>query len=636
MSQLIVKCRFEGKTKRITFASADKCRLSALYARVAQCFSLGASSYHLAYFDDEEGEENVIQTDVDLRDAIAFYAEGAGDDDTHAPWKSSAASSISMESDLPTWVNNRKITLRCYVVVEYDGPSLSDTGSQVDGTIDEASTQYTRSSDYTSDHSLRSGHSLPGMRQMEQEAEELEEEEEVYADEDFEDVDGKILDDPSPPSRSTPIPRVPGPSSTLSGSELGARWLREQEERVSRKLGPRSSNGGGASGSTSSHRTDSIAGSFGDSDDEISIYEDGRGDLELMQDAKGKWYYSYQTSEASGSTAGGASSPPITEPVPQHQQEADFVDEPAGPPALAPDCSACGIRLEVLRYACTICGESHMWLEGQEGKARPDVGGVGSTGSSSSTGAEWRPPHGGSEEVDDEDRLVQELGDALATSVTSGDTPTPPASPTRTSQDLHHQQQQQSSPPRRHGYELCPGCIEVQGIAHAKAMSREDAVTQQRRLAGTRHTFRELIWGGKGWTEIEYHDDCNCSICNVKLFQNRFKCVSCNNFNLCRSCHQNAQEIHPAHCFLAIPDQSQKIRPPSTTVPQQAAAAAIPVMAKHPGVFCHNCLQDIVGPRFHCAVCPSWDLCIQCEGVTAAVTGTGSHTADHIMMKVGP
>lgn len=47
-----------------------------------------------------------------------------------------------------------------------------------------------------------------------------------------------------------------------------------------------------------------------------------------------------------------------------------------------------------------------------------------------------------------------------------------------------------------------------------------------------------------------------------------------------------------------------------------------------------SCLQDIVGPRFHCAVCPAWDSCTQCQGVTAANTGTGEHTADHIMLKV--
>lgn len=47
-----------------------------------------------------------------------------------------------------------------------------------------------------------------------------------------------------------------------------------------------------------------------------------------------------------------------------------------------------------------------------------------------------------------------------------------------------------------------------------------------------------------------------------------------------------------------------------------------------------SCLQDIVGPRFHCAVCPSWDLCIQCEGIHMAGGDGSGHLSDHIMMKV--
>ncbi len=102
--------------------------------------------------------------------------------------------------------------------------------------------------------------------------------------------------------------------------------------------------------------------------------------------------------------------------------------------------------------------------------------------------------------------------------------------------------------------------------------------------------------------------------------------------------HRNAQEIHPAHCFLSVPDQAKRLEAVAkangalravNTAPQTIQSAI-----KHPGAFCHNCLQDIVGSRFHCAVCPSWDLCQDCEGVTSHVSGTGSHTADHIMMKI--
>lgn len=31
--------------------------------------------------------------------------------------------------------------------------------------------------------------------------------------------------------------------------------------------------------------------------------------------------------------------------------------------------------------------------------------------------------------------------------------------------------------------------------------------------------------------------------------------VSCPKFDLCRSCYQKVEEIHPAHAFLSLPDQ---------------------------------------------------------------------------------
>ena len=180
------------------------------------------------------------------------------------------------------------------------------------------------------------------------------------------------------------------------------------------------------------------------------------------------------------------------------------------------------------------------------------------------------------------------------------------------------------------GYELCPGCIETHGIAHAKA-----AAKLARRLgdqAELRHAFREKIWSGQGWVDVgecgqetwlmtEYSDELDCTICRAPVFQNRFKCVSCPAFDLCRSCYQKVSEIHPAHAFLSLPDPTRQ--PVLENQPP----------ARHLGAFCHNCLQDIVGPRFHCAVCPSWDLCIQCEGI-AGVGSEAGHMADHIMMKI--
>jgi hypothetical protein len=50
------------------------------------------------------------------------------------------------------------------------------------------------------------------------------------------------------------------------------------------------------------------------------------------------------------------------------------------------------------------------------------------------------------------------------------------------------------------GYELCPGCIEVHGLEHAR--SSASPAGSSRRISESRHTFREKIWGPQGWQDV--------------------------------------------------------------------------------------------------------------------------------------
>ncbi len=50
-----------------------------------------------------------------------------------------------------------------------------------------------------------------------------------------------------------------------------------------------------------------------------------------------------------------------------------------------------------------------------------------------------------------------------------------------------------------------------------------------------------------------------------------------------------------------------------------------------------SCLQDIIGARYHCAVCESVDICSNCE--SAGLPGNldssdDGHNSSHIMIKV--
>ncbi|WVO22726.1 uncharacterized protein IAS62_004060 [Cryptococcus decagattii] len=695
---LVIRCGYEGFSRRVNFPSAATCRLESLRNRVEECFSLSAAPYSLIYTDDD-GEEFSIRSEGDLTEAISYFI--SGDDDAVMSNYSGSGSGV-----LPYHSSMSKITLRLDVVVEYDGPSLSDTSSISSfqtGSGSEHDSAY-RSSVYES--SYRG--SILSMVQ-----EPIEEE---YTDEDDpgsntvrQSVVGRMsrmtLDDarmtPSQYSGSIPrrrseinyvppndnfipiqpaIPQPPltGPDSAsapslLTHSELGTRWLREQSNLAARKIGP---------------IIKSKKSTTYDSDDDSTASDDERsGDFALVRDARGRYYYSYQT-DVSSTTASDVdftdheiashrhsvqsvlSSRSSPSPSHAHLHTPSLrASEQAGTPILAPDCSACGVRLDYLRYVCQTCGEGEMWMENAPGKAAfvpPTVPSESSQSDGSSDATEFSAratssssgsrtvyntgsrSRSGSISTNASRGSVQALAGSSSSPTNAsyhfGVVFTPPHSPISAPDDLTPSLAQRDQPRRKTGYELCANCIEIHGIEHTKAAARaaknelSGAELRKRKKTGElRHTFKERIWGAGGWDDVEYNEDSECTICRTTLFSNRFKCVSCPKFDLCRSCYQKVDEIHPAHAFLSLPDKPLPIETYRNAVNESGQPnlqVAGPQLVRHPGAFCHNCLQDIVGPRFHCAVCPSWDLCIQCEGIhTAGGDGSG-HLFDHIMMKI--
>lgn len=199
----------------------------------------------------------------------------------------------------------------------------------------------------------------------------------------------------------------------------------------------------------------------------------------------------------------GEISPVETESLQTPPELMDEFEEPVGPPGLAPDCSACGTRLEYMRYVCTICGEGHFWLENDTSRRASIIddrdGDDSSSSASSGEQTTWAPP--------------RKLSSSTQVSMNSH----PPYTPEQGSSG------EQSSPvprmpgkdrhqgPTRDGYELCPACIEVRGIEHTKAMSethqgqpgeQRSLQSKIRKLGTLNHTYKELLWGARGWKEI--------------------------------------------------------------------------------------------------------------------------------------
>lgn len=439
--------------------------LWSLIKQIEECFHLSALTFGLTYTDDN-GEDFTILSEDDLTEAILYFASG--------------------EDEGGAGSSQPKITLRLDVLVEYDGPSLSDTsslrsfesGTGSGGTDDEdlsegswrSSSYYTHSSRHTNRREL----------------EDVDEEDDLEERMTVMDLDGS--------SRRSVTPREDGPSSHLD-SELGSRWLREQSNLARRK-------GGSALGKARMRNHDE--------EEDYDSDQDG-GELNLIRDAKGskfslilvadktELYYAYGSETSSHapndytdrqSTSSLAPRPDI--PV------TGLAIEPGAPPILAPDCSACGTRLDYMRYVCTTCGEGDLWKENAPERLPPirPLYGVSETDESETSDLTELPDDAGGSTTYDPRPRSRSTATRGSIEAVAGGLPTPPGSPTTLPSDHAI----------RTGYELCPACVEEHGIAHAKAASKaakiESLGSGRRGRRSTRHSFREKIWGLEGWTDI--------------------------------------------------------------------------------------------------------------------------------------
>lgn len=112
---IVVKCAFDKARKKISFNSSRNCTFEELRRKVDRCFALSAASYTISWKDDD-GEIVYISTEDDLTEAICYFCSG---DDA----QSSSGSSIL------GFGRGKDVVLNVTIVVDYDGPSLSDTSS---------------------------------------------------------------------------------------------------------------------------------------------------------------------------------------------------------------------------------------------------------------------------------------------------------------------------------------------------------------------------------------------------------------------------------------------------------------------------------------------------------------------------
>jgi hypothetical protein len=109
------------------------------------------------------------------------------------------------------------------------------------------------------------------------------------------------------------------------------------------------------------------------------------------------------------------------------------------------------------------------------------------------------------------------------------------------------------------------------------------------------------------------HVNVTCDGCGIfPIIGERFKCVTCEDFDLCLTCEQ--KRIHPAnHHFV-------KFKVP--------VHACVEREAVHKGIICDGCgNRDFSGDRYKCTLCPDFDLCSKCESQNL-------HPDHHAMIKI--
>ncbi|KAM5536597.1 hypothetical protein V8D89_009692 [Ganoderma adspersum] len=362
------------------------------------------------------------------------------------------------------------------------------------------------------------------------------------------------------------------------------------------------------------------------------------------------------------------------------------------PPVDPTNCSNCGILLDMIKYVCSTCGEVRPafsepsptvatagdWPD-HKGKTRAiDIRNghrehsypplrISSAASASSitvigSGASQHSGSSGSSDHHTSRSMSESTLYMNSDPRSSGMGLKPPPS-TPSTPGLLSPRSSMGNGVNAPGYELCSMCVQSYGVQHSLQFSTtpgaspgpgtspedaERALSRWRRTAPSqkgllRHAYIEQSWTHNGWEDVEQGGEgpCYCSTCNTTITSHRYKCASCDDFNLCRACYRQVYEVHPSHAFLVVPDktsssQSSGSGPTIVDFARQSTSMEEPSMT-HVGVHCAHCMQEIVGARFHCAICENVDICSNCDaaGLPGNIdSADGGHISSHIMIKI--
>ncbi|PKC59768.1 hypothetical protein RhiirA1_492215, partial [Rhizophagus irregularis] len=103
------------------------------------------------------------------------------------------------------------------------------------------------------------------------------------------------------------------------------------------------------------------------------------------------------------------------------------------------------------------------------------------------------------------------------------------------------------------------------------------------------------------------HYGIRCDCCNHTVRGMRWKCTSCEDYDLCQICKPKSYiHHHPDdHVFELVPHSRTSHRAPQFAV--------------HHGIVCKCCDKTILGMRWKCTFCNNYDLCQDCKSKSSNI-----------------
>ncbi|UZO02473.1 uncharacterized protein OCT59_020953 [Rhizophagus irregularis] len=108
-------------------------------------------------------------------------------------------------------------------------------------------------------------------------------------------------------------------------------------------------------------------------------------------------------------------------------------------------------------------------------------------------------------------------------------------------------------------------------------------------------------------SESVLHYGIRCDCCNHTVRGMRWKCTSCEDYDLCQICKPKSHiHHHPDdHVFELVPHSRTSHRAPQFAV--------------HHGIVCKCCDKTILGMRWKCTFCNNYDLCQDCKSKSSNI-----------------